>query len=45
MDSRFSFCCFVCFCVCVCVCVCEREFLVYMVYEDINVYNDTGITA
>ncbi len=35
----------VCVCVCVCcvyVCVCVSE-LVYMVYEDKNVYNDIGI--
>ncbi len=28
--------------VCVCVCVCE---LVYMVYEDTNLYNNMGITT
>ncbi len=30
--------------VCVCVCVCVRE-LVYMVYEDTNLYNIMGITT
>ncbi len=32
----------VCVCVCACACVCE---LVYMVYEDTNLYNNMGITT
>ncbi len=34
----------VCECVCVCVSVCLCE-LVYMVYEDTNLYNNMGITT
>ncbi len=30
----------VCVCVCECVCVC-----VFVTYEDINVYNDMGMTG
>ncbi len=36
---------FVCLCVCVCVCVCVCSFVrVFVTNQDINVYNDTGMT-
>ncbi len=31
-------------CVCVCVCVCVWVGIVYVVYEDTNLYNDMGMT-